>query len=133
MSFIDAVKTCFSKYVTFSGRARRSEYWWWFLFAVIVYIVSGAIDAAAGTYPIIYAICILAIFLPTLAVTVRRLHDTGRSGWWILLGLIPLVGSIILIVFYCQDSQGPNKYGENPKFGSAAPGGPVPPPYQPPA
>ncbi|ANP48711.1 uncharacterized membrane protein YhaH (DUF805 family) [Streptomyces griseochromogenes] len=109
--FIEALK----KYAVFSGRARRKEYWLFFLFAYITYIVFAGIGAAAHAVYLV-AIPALAFLLPGLAVTVRRLHDTGRSGWMILLGLIPLVGPIILLVFYCSDSAaGANKYGPNPK------------------
>jgi uncharacterized membrane protein YhaH (DUF805 family) len=115
MGFADAIRSVFSKYVVFSGRARRSEFWWFFLFAVIVYIVVGIIDAAIGS-SILGLIVSLALLLPSLAVNVRRLHDTGRSGWWILIGLIPIVGFIILLIFECQDSQpGANAYGPSPK------------------
>ncbi|NHA68181.1 DUF805 domain-containing protein [Phycicoccus flavus] len=120
MSFVDAVKTCFAKYVGFSGRARRSEYWWWVLFTSIVGIVALIIDVSIGTRTdsgvgIVQSILGLALLLPNLAVSIRRLHDTSRSGWWILLGFIPLIGAVILIVFYVQDSHGDNQYGPNPK------------------
>jgi uncharacterized membrane protein YhaH (DUF805 family) len=119
MSFPEAVRSVLSQYVGFSGRARRSEYWWYILFYLIVAIVASIIDNILGTDSgntgLVAGLVALALFLPTLAVSVRRLHDTGRSGWWILLGLIPLIGAIILIVWYCQDSQGPNAYGPSPK------------------
>ncbi|HEU5271777.1 MAG TPA: DUF805 domain-containing protein [Jatrophihabitans sp.] len=128
MSFADAVRTVFSKYATFSGRARRSEFWWFTLFAAILYIVVGIIDAVAKN-AVLGAIVALALILPSLAVTVRRLHDTGRSGWWILIGLIPFVGAIVLLVFECQDSQpGSNNYGPSPKGGNIDPSYPG---YQP--
>ncbi|HEV2886421.1 MAG TPA: DUF805 domain-containing protein [Jatrophihabitans sp.] len=115
MSFADAVRSVLSKYVVFSGRARRSEFWWYALFAAIVYIVAGIIDAAIGNQLVGYLVA-LALLLPSLAVTVRRLHDTGRSGWWILIGIIPLIGAIVLLVFEVQDSQpGTNNYGPSPK------------------
>ena len=121
MSFADAVRSAFSKYVTFSGRARRSEFWWFALFAGIVYIVAGIIDAAIGNQVLGYLVG-LALLLPSLAVTVRRLHDTGRSGWWILIGLVPLIGAIVLLVFEVQDSQpGTNSYGPSPKAVGADP------------
>ncbi|MFF5020203.1 DUF805 domain-containing protein [Streptomyces sp. NPDC001165] len=108
--FIEALK----KYAVFSGRARRKEYWLFMLFAWIVYIALAAIAAVAHT-PAIVAIAVVFL-LPALGVTVRRLHDTGRSGWWILFGIVPLIGSIVLLVFYCSDSQaGANKFGPNPK------------------
>jgi uncharacterized membrane protein YhaH (DUF805 family) len=115
VSFADAIRSVFSKYATFSGRARRSEFWWFTLFAIIVYIIVGIIDAVAKN-AVLGIIVGLALLLPSLAVTARRLHDTGRSGWWILIGLIPFIGAIVLLVFECQDSQpGANNYGPSPK------------------
>ena len=108
MNFFTAIKTCFGKYATFEGRARRSEYWWWAVFSFLVGLL--------GMIPVLGWILAVAIFLPGLAVAVRRLHDTGRSGWWYLLVLLPLLGAIILIVFFVQDSKpGDNQYGPNPK------------------
>jgi uncharacterized membrane protein YhaH (DUF805 family) len=122
MSFQDAVRTCLQqKYVDFSGRARRSEYWYFVLFYVIVSVVAGIIDGILGTRGtaggtgLVGAIVSLALLLPGLGVGVRRLHDTGRSGWWILIGLIPLIGAIVLLVFFVQDSHRENQYGPNPK------------------
>ena len=122
MSFQDAVRVCLTqKYVDFSGRARRSEYWYFVLFGIIVSVVAGIIDGILGTrntlgnYGLVGGIASLALLLPNLGVGVRRLHDTGRSGWWLLIGLIPLVGWIVLIVFFVQDSQADNQYGPNPK------------------
>ncbi|MGI8667754.1 MAG: DUF805 domain-containing protein [Jatrophihabitans sp.] len=119
MSFADAIRTVFGKYATFSGRARRSEFWWFALFAIIVDVVVGIIDSAVGN-SILGLLVGLALVVPSLAVAVRRLHDTGRSGWWLLIGLIPIVGAIVLIVFYCQDSQaGANAHGNSPKEGAS--------------
>ena len=105
-----------SLYATFSGRARRAEYWQFSLLYVILNVVVTAIDAAAmetGILPLLFG---LAFFLPALAVTVRRLHDTNRSGWWILIVLIPLIGTIWYIVLCCFDSTpGENRFGPNPK------------------
>lgn len=108
------------KYAAFDGRARRSEFWYFVLFntlaSIVVNIVgtvlSNAVEAAAflGT---LYA---LAVFIPGIAVAARRLHDTGRSGWWQLIALIPFVGAIVLLIFYTQDSSFErNQYGPNPK------------------
>jgi uncharacterized membrane protein YhaH (DUF805 family) len=109
--YVDALK----KYVDFNGRARRQAYWMYFLFNVIILVVLAIVSGIIGTM-ILYYLYGLAIFLPSHAVGVRRLHDTGRSGWFILLELIPLVGSIVLLVFLCSDSQpGHNQYGPNPK------------------
>ncbi|MBH0329593.1 membrane protein [Brevibacillus brevis] len=103
------------QYVAFAGRARRQEYWMFTLFNIIVSLVIALVDSLIGTASVLGMIYSLAVLLPSLGVTVRRLHDTGRSGWWVLLGLIPFIGAIILIVFMCQDSQGDNQYGANPK------------------
>ncbi len=114
MGFAEAVRTCFNKYATFSGRARRSEYWWFYLFYILVSIVLEIIVVAARNA--IPLVLLLALVLPSLAAIVRRLHDTGRSGWWFWIGLVPFIGAIILIVFACQDSQpGTNQYGPSPK------------------
>lgn len=122
MSFIDAVRAALSKYATFSGRSRRSEYWWFALFNLLVSLVGAGVDAALGR-PLIQFVVALALLLPNLAVLVRRLHDTNRSGWWVLIGLVPLVGSIVLIVFAAQDSQpGTNRFGDSPKGAPQADG-----------
>jgi uncharacterized membrane protein YhaH (DUF805 family) len=124
MSFADAIRTCLSKYTDFSGRARRSEYWFFVLFNILVSIVASIIDAIIGTrsgsFGLIEGIAALALLLPGLAVGARRLHDTGRSGWWLLIGLIPIIGAIILIVFFVQDSHPDNSYGPSPKPGATA-------------
>ncbi len=114
MSFADAIRDAFSKYVTFSGRSSRPAYWWFYLFGVLVLIVALAIDYALGTSGIIYALAALALLLPNLAVFVRRLHDAGHSGWWLLIGLVPLIGAIVLLVFTLQASEPPNQWGSAP-------------------
>ena len=112
MGFDDAVKLGFSNYVNFSGRASRSEYWYWVLFVVIGQLVSGVIDSwIVGAY-LLEGIFFLATILPTLSVGVRRLHDLDRSGWWVLLDLIPVVGWIILLIWFCiKGTDGPNRFG----------------------
>ncbi|MFK3958575.1 DUF805 domain-containing protein [Guptibacillus hwajinpoensis] len=103
-------------YVNFQGRARRKEYWMFTLFNVIFSIVLTLIESLADISPFLTSIYSLFIILPSLAVTVRRLHDTGRSGWWVLIGLIPLIGSIVILVFTCLDSDvEENRFGKNPK------------------
>ena len=115
--FIIALK----KYATFSGRSQRSEYWYYLLFYLIIYVVLILVDGMIGTTSksgigILSGIFALGMLLPSLAVAVRRLHDTGRTGWWILINFIPLIGFIVLLVFFVQDSEsGANKYGDNPK------------------
>jgi uncharacterized membrane protein YhaH (DUF805 family) len=117
MGFGGAIKTCFSKYATFRGRARRQEFWWWFLFYYLILFGLSFLDffiTAAGGPGVTSLLAILALFLPTLAAQVRRLHDTDRSGWFILLSFIPLIGIIILIVFWCQrGTDGPNRFGSD--------------------
>ena len=109
VSFIEAVKLAFSHYADFKGRSRRSEYWWFTLFNMIVSGLIGSIlPSLAGVWS-------LVVLIPGLALCFRRLHDTGKSGWWILINLVPLVGSIILLVFMCQDSTADNQWGPNPK------------------
>ena len=127
MPFPDAVKTCFSKYADFTGRAGRSEFWWWVLFTFLLGIVASIIDAVLGTRSssgtgLVESLANLAVLLPSIAVGARRLHDTGRSGWWQLLWFAICVGWIFLIIWFCQDSHGDNKYGPSPKANAG--GGP---------
>lgn len=110
------------KYATFSGRAQRAEYWYFFLFYILTFIGLSFIDGITGTFSeeagigLLSGLYSLAILIPSLAVGVRRLHDTGRSGWWLLVGIIPLIGAIVLLIFFVQDSvPGHNLYGSNPK------------------
>ena len=103
------------KYAVFSGRARRMEFWIFVLFNIIIGCILGIIDAVVGTV-VLGAIYSLAVFIPSIAVTVRRLHDTDRSGWWYFIILIPLIGLIVLLVFMVLDgTPGPNRFGDNPK------------------
>lgn len=103
-------------YVGFSGRARRKEYWMFVLFNLIVSAGLVILEFILDIKSVLTVIYSLAILLPSLAVTFRRLHDTGRSGWWILIGLIPFIGGIVLLVFDCLDSESnDNQYGPNPK------------------
>jgi uncharacterized membrane protein YhaH (DUF805 family) len=124
MNFMDSVRACLNNYANFSGRARRSEFWWFILFNFAAQIAASIVDAIVASiigFSVLAFIVMLALFVPGLAVSIRRLHDTGRSGWWILLGLIPLVGIVVLIIWYATDGQpGPNQYGENPKGGFGA-------------
>jgi uncharacterized membrane protein YhaH (DUF805 family) len=108
------------RYAEFSGRSRRKEYWMFVLFNIIVGIVTTALDALLGfdfgaTGPL-NALASLALLVPGIAVAVRRLHDTDRSGWWFLLIFVPILGWIALLVFYCLDgTRGPNRFGPDPK------------------
>ena len=113
------------KYAVFTGRARRREFWMFSLVNVLISIGLSIIDTIIGTdygagYGVWSTIYGLAVLIPSIAVGVRRLHDTGRTGWWILIGLVPCVGFIVLIVFYATDGQrGDNQYGTDPKAGYA--------------
>jgi uncharacterized membrane protein YhaH (DUF805 family) len=117
MSFTEAVRTCLVlKYATFSGRARRSEYWWFsVLYVVGTLLLAGTSVAAGAPLP---NVLLLLLIVPMLAVSVRRLHDTGRSGWRMLITLIPLVGPVLYLVGMTVDSDtGANRYGPSPKAG----------------
>ncbi|WP_375691471.1 DUF805 domain-containing protein [Pseudooceanicola sp. LIPI14-2-Ac024] len=129
MDFVTAVKMVLGKYATFSGRAKRPEFWWFVLFVILAGLVVGILDAmlfgasdaasAAAGYSVqsepLSALFALAVFLPYLAVAVRRLHDIDKSGWWVLIGLIPLVGWIVLLIFYVRrGTEGDNRFGPEP-------------------
>ena len=121
MNFPQAISSGFKRYVDFNGRSSRSEYWWWWLFEIIGAIAAVVLDAVAGTVVLFYLLFFLAILLPTFAVTVRRLHDIGKSGWSILIGSIPFVGGIILLIWYLQrGDEGENSFGVNPLQASAS-------------
>ncbi len=120
--YLEALK----KYAVFSGRSRRMEYWYFVLFNIIVAIVLAGIDALLGTFSssssigLLSGIYGLAVIIPSLAVTVRRLHDIDRSGWWIFINLIPLIGAIVLLVFAVSEgTAGNNRYGPSPKGATA--------------
>jgi uncharacterized membrane protein YhaH (DUF805 family) len=116
--FLEVLK----KYAVFNGRARRKEYWFFYLFYIIFIIVLVMIDGVTGTLDegtgigVLSGIFILAMLIPGIAVTIRRLHDTDRSGWWILISLIPFIGGIWLLVLMVLDgTPGQNQYGPDPK------------------
>jgi len=131
MSFFAAIGSALGRYAVFSGRARRSEYWWFVVFTTLVGVAADIADAVLGTtferttdgidawlpsFGLVGTVVNLLLFLPSLAVGVRRLHDTDRSGWWLLIGLVPIVGAIVLLVFFVLDSTpGTNSYGNDPK------------------
>ena len=99
MTFAESIRTCFTKYADFTGRATRSEFWWWVLFALLA---AAALSVISDKLSAVFSI---ATLVPYIAVTARRLHDTDRSGWWQLLGLIPLIGWIILIIWCTQEGK----------------------------
>jgi uncharacterized membrane protein YhaH (DUF805 family) len=120
MNLLEAIKSGFSNYVNFSGRAIRSEYWYWTLFVFVLVGVLGIIDEwlnpglSMGAFSIFNGLVSLALFLPGLAVSVRRLHDIDRTGWWLLLSFT-VIGIVLLIVWACQPgTSGPNRFGPDP-------------------
>jgi len=128
MGFQDAIRSVFSKYVTISGRAPRSEYWWWFLFVILGQVAFGIVDSILfGASPenpgVLAGLFGLAILLPSICVAGRRLHDRDMSAWWLLLALIPVIGFLVLLYFYVtKGTDGPNRFGPDP-LGSNGPGG----------
>jgi uncharacterized membrane protein YhaH (DUF805 family) len=114
MTFGEAVRSGFDHYVKFDGRASRPAFWWWVLFVVLASVGANIIDLAFGA-PVFSAIVGLGLLLPNLSVAIRRLHDTDRTGWWVLIWLIPLIGWIVLLVFYLQQGDaGENRFGPPP-------------------
>lgn len=113
MTFFEAIKTCFSKYADFDGRAARSEFWWWVLFVFL------ASSAASILSPVVSGLFSLGVLLPNIAVAARRLHDIDRSGWWQLIWLIPLIGWLLLIYWFAQPGKEPNRFG-SPGIAAAA-------------
>jgi uncharacterized membrane protein YhaH (DUF805 family) len=125
MTFTEAIKDGFDHYVKFDGRASRPAYWWWFLFAVLAAIVANILDRVVLDTTFVSAIVSLGLFLPGLSVAIRRLHDTDHSGWWVLIGLIPIVGWIVLLIFYLRQSDPTeNRFGSPPA--PSAPAAPSP-------
>ena len=122
MNFSEAVRTVLNKYATFEGRARRAEYWYFALLTSVLSVAGQIIGAAGRDAGLITLLLLgviflvsLALIIPGIAVSVRRLHDTGRSGWFLLLGLIPVVGPILLLVWMCsRGTAGPNRFGSDP-------------------
>lgn len=123
MSPIDYIKLALSRYADFSGRSRRMEYWMFFLFnfaaVVIAMLLDGllGLSGMVGPYGPFYAITALGLLVPSLAAAVRRLHDQDKSGWWLLLALVPLAGIVILVFMFLEGTKGPNQYGPDPKGG----------------
>jgi uncharacterized membrane protein YhaH (DUF805 family) len=105
MTFTESVASCFANYATFSGRASRSEYWWWTLFVVAGSTLAGMVNGWASL------VFTLATLLPWLAVTSRRLHDVDKNGWWQLVGVVPIIGWIVMLVWCTRAGQGDNEHG----------------------
>ncbi len=137
MNFSEAIRSCLTQYASFRGRAARSEFWFFALFNISCLIIASIIDNMLGTtfkfmdptlgvqrsipYGWFYSLVALGLFLPNISALVRRLHDTGRSGWWYWILLIPFVGAILLLVWFCtRGTQGENNYGHDPLAGGIA-------------
>ena len=104
------------KYAVFAGRARRKEFWMFFLVYVVIVVVLSIVEWMIGLPGILSGIYSLALLIPSIAVTVRRLHDTGRTGWWWWIGFVPVIGIIVLLVFMALEGEpGQNRYGPDPK------------------
>ena len=119
VTFKEAVeRAIMQNYCNFDGRASRSEYWWYVLFNTLLGFAIGIVFVWSETMmDIVSGVAGLALLLPGLGLAVRRLHDIGKSGWWLLIGLIPLIGAIILLIWYCKESQmQPNEYGPVPNM-----------------
>lgn len=117
-TFLGALKDGFARYVDFRTRSTRSQYWWWTLWMIVLSFGAALIDVmlTLGDSGPVNLLLSLATFLPSIAVGIRRLHDIGRTGWWFLIVLVPVIGWIVLIVFYCTKSQeGPNNWGPEPR------------------
>jgi len=123
MGFGQAISAGFTKYVNFRDRACRSEYWYWTLFTAIAYIVAYIIDSVVDPdTQVVTGLFALATIIPSIAIAVRRLHDLDRTGWWFLLGFIPLIGAIILLIWYAtKGTDGPNRFGPDPLAASPFP------------
>jgi uncharacterized membrane protein YhaH (DUF805 family) len=123
MGFRDAVRSCFAKYITVEGRALRSEYWFFVLFQILANVVANALDLMIGSH-FVSILVELGLILPAIAVAVRRLHDIDKSGWWLLIGFVPLIGWIFVFIWMCtKGSLGSNRFGPDPlpaPFGAPA-------------
>lgn len=120
MTFAESISSCLSKYAVWKGRASRSEFWWFQLACIMLFVFAIALVMALLGFDeemlnLAIAVVYLATVLPNLAVTVRRLHDCDKSGWWYWIVLLPILGAIILFVFFCQrGTAGENRYGPDP-------------------
>jgi uncharacterized membrane protein YhaH (DUF805 family) len=117
MGFTEAVRSVIvERYADFQGRAPRSELWWFVVFYLALSLAVGAVGALSDTLGgILNLLVTIGLFVPIIAVQIRRLHDTDRTGWWVLIGLIPLIGTIVLIVFFVQrGTDGDNRFGPDP-------------------
>lgn len=117
MSFTDAVRATLNNYANFSGRSRRAEYWYFSLFILLAYAAIMLLTAVRPWFGIALTfVFLIAMVIPGMAVNIRRLHDTDRSGWWVLIGFVPLLGAVMLLIWHCTPGTvGPNRFGADPK------------------
>lgn len=115
-NIVDWFVKCLKNYANFTGRARRKEFWFFALTQFIILIIAQILDAILGSEFLFYVLTVLALFIPALAVSIRRLHDIGKSGWWYLIGLVPLIGFILLIIWFATETkQNNNEWGQPAK------------------
>ena len=112
MNFIESIKTCYKKFFDFSGRASKSEYWWFQLYGIIIY---GLLFVFQGDLALVFSILAIANTIPLWAAAVRRLHDTDKSGWFVLISIIPILGLAIIYLLILDGSKGKNRFGTKPK------------------
>ena len=112
MNFIESIQTCYKKFFDFSGRASKSEYWWFQLYGIIIYVL---LFVFQGDLALLFSILTIANTIPLWAAAVRRLHDTDKSGWWVLIAVIPIIGIFIIFLLIGDGSNGKNRFGLKPK------------------
>ncbi len=112
MNFLESIQTCYKKFFDFSGRASKSEYWWFQLFNIIIYALSLIFQSDLA---LLFSILIIVNLIPIYAVGVRRIHDSNKSGWFVLLSLIPIIGLYVLVLLIQDGTKGKNRFGPKPK------------------
>ena len=112
MNFIESIQTCYKKFFDFSGRASKSEYWWFQLYNAIIYVLTFVFQ---GDLTLLFSILVIANIIPTYAAAVRRIHDSDKSGWMVLIAVIPLIGLYIIVLLLKDGSKGKNRFGPKPK------------------
>ena len=112
MNFLESIQTCYKKFFDFSGRASKSEYWWFQLYNVIIYVLTFVFQ---GDLALLFSILVIANIIPTYAAAVRRIHDSDKSGWMVLIAVIPLIGLYIIVLLIADGTKGKNRFGPKPK------------------
>ena len=112
MNFLESIQTCYKKFFDFSGRASKSEYWWFQLYNAIIYVLTFVFQ---GDLALLFSILVIANIIPTYAAAVRRIHDSDKSGWMVLIALIPLIGLYVIVLLLQDGSKGKNRFGPKSK------------------